>query len=373
MPVQKIPFYTLSLRELAETLVNDGFEKFRARQIFDGVYAKKIFNPREFPSIPSKLAEYLSERFDFEPAEIVGGRKSDDSTKKYLFKLSDGNFVECVLLEAPSADDGKIRKTLCVSTQVGCACGCRFCASAMRGFVRNLSACEIVAQALPFVKRTVENGKKEAKFEFENIVVMGMGEPLANFDNLMAALAVFNAPDKFGFGARRITVSTCGIADRIEKLAEIGFPYRLAISLHGATDEVRSRIMPINKKYPLSALIGAAKKFSAVCGRMITLEYIMIEKVNDTFLQARELAKIARELHAHVNLIPYNRVEELEWKRSPAGRRAAFAKVLDEAGVSYTLRREKGSGIEAACGQLALKRKLEDAGAAGGCANKNVG
>ena len=157
MPVQKIPFYTLSLRELAETLTGDGFEKFRARQIFDGVYAKKIFNPREFPSIPSKLAEYLSERFDFEPAEIVGGRKSDDSTKKYLFKLSDGNFVECVLLEAPSADDGKIRKTLCISTQVGCACGCRFCASAMRGFVRNLSACEIVAQALPFVKRTVEN------------------------------------------------------------------------------------------------------------------------------------------------------------------------------------------------------------------------
>lgn len=130
--------------------------------------------------------------------------------------------------------------------------------------------------------------------------------------------------------------------------------------------------MPINKKYPLSALIRAAKKFSSVCGRMITLEYIMIEKVNDTFLQARELAKIARELHAHVNLIPYNRVEGLEWKRSPAGRRAAFAKVLDEAGVSYTLRREKGAGIEAACGQLALKRKMEDAGAAGGGTNKNA-
>ncbi len=160
MPIQKIPFYTLSSRELAEILTGDGFEKFRARQIFDSVYAKKIFKPGEFPSIPSKLAEYLSERFDFEPAAMVGDRKSEDSTKKYLFKLSDGNFVECVLLEAPSDDDGKIRKTLCVSTQVGCACGCRFCASAMRGFVRNLSACEIVAQALPFVKRSVENGKK---------------------------------------------------------------------------------------------------------------------------------------------------------------------------------------------------------------------
>lgn len=358
MPAGRIPFYTLSREELAAGLASAGFEKFRAKQAFDCVYSKKIFEPKAFPSVPAKLSEYLGEQFDFEPAKLAGDKKAGDETKKYLFALRDGNFVECVLLNAP-ADDGKIRKTLCISTQVGCACGCRFCASALRGFVRNLSAGEIVAQALPFVERRVSpSGKAEAKFEFENIVVMGMGEPLENFDNLSAALAIFNSPEKFGFGARRITVSTCGIADRIERLAETGFPYRLAISLHGATDAVRSQIMPINRKYPLARLVAAAKKFSEKCGRMITLEYIMIENVNDSFAQARELAKIARALHAHVNLIPYNRVEALPWKRSDAARRTAFAKVLAEKGVSHTLRREKGSEIDAACGQLALRRGI---------------
>ena len=235
------------------------------------MFAKKIFDPEAFPSLPAKLKEFLGQNYDFRPAKLVGDRKAGDETKKFLFELKDGNFVECVLLEAP-CDDAQTRKTLCVSTQVGCACACKFCASALRGFVRNLTAEEIVAQALPFVlETTLPNGKKERKFEFENIVVMGMGEPLVNFDNLMAALAVFNAADKFAFGARRITVSTCGIADRLEQLAETGFPYRLAISLHGATDEVRSQIMPINKKYPLERLVKAAKKFAEVCGRMITL------------------------------------------------------------------------------------------------------
>ena len=262
MTAGRIPFYALSREELASELSAAGFEKFRAKQVFDCVYSKKIFDPKAFPALPAKLAEFLAGRFDFEPAKLAGDRKAGDETKKYLFALPDGNFVECVLLEAPS-EDGKIRKTLCVSTQVGCACGCRFCASALRGFVRNLTAGEIVAQALPFVERKIlPSGKAEVKFEFENIVVMGMGEPLANFDNLTAALAVFNSPEKFGFGARRITVSTCGIADRLERLAETGFPYRLAISLHGATDEVRSQIMPINKKYPLARLVAAAKKFS---------------------------------------------------------------------------------------------------------------
>lgn len=373
MPAGRIPFYALSREELASELAAAGFEKFRAKQVFDCVYSKKIFAPKAFPALPAKLAGFLEERFDFEPAKLVGDRKAGDETKKYLFALPDGNFVECVLLKAP-AEDGKTRKTLCVSTQVGCACGCRFCASAMRGFVRNLTAGEIVAQALPFVERKIlTSGRAEAKFEFENIVVMGMGEPLANFDNLSAALAVFNSPEKFGFGARRITVSTCGIADRLEKLAETGFPYRLAISLHGATDEVRSQIMPINKKYPLARLVAAAKKFSEKCGRMITLEYIMIENVNDSFAQARELAKIARTLHAHVNLIPYNRVESLPWRRSDAARRAAFAKILAEKGVSHTLRREKGSEIDAACGQLALKRKLEAGAGGGACGSAEAG
>ena len=163
--------------------------------------------------------------------------------------------------------------------------------------------------------------------------------------------------DKFAFGARRITVSTCGIVDKLSKLAEDKFPFRLAISLHGATDEVRGRIMPINKKFPLATLLDAAEKFAESNGRMITLEYILIKDVNDSFAQAHALAKIAKRLHAHVNLIPYNRVEALPWKRSDLGRRAAFAKVLKDAKVSYTLRREKGAEIDAACGQLALKKR----------------
>lgn len=349
-------FFTLSLDGLQGLLVGAGFEKFRAKQVFDAVYKNRVFDPQNIPSIPQKLKDWLGENLEFAAAKLVGNRESEDETKKYLFALNDGYFVESVLLEAPS-DDGQTRKTLCISTQVGCACGCKFCASAMHGFIRNLSSGEIVAQALPFVKEEARNGKAERKFEFENIVVMGMGEPLVNCDNLMKALEVFNAPDKFAFGARRITVSTCGIADKLSKLAEDKFPFRLAISLHGATDEVRGKIMPINKKFPLEKLLESAEKFAESNGRMITLEYILIKDVNDSFAQAHALAKIAKRLHAHVNLIPYNRVEALPWKRSDLGRRAAFAKVLKDAKVSYTLRREKGAEIDAACGQLALKKR----------------
>lgn len=354
---EKESFFLLNADELKNRLAEAGFEKYRAKQVFDAVYKNKIFNPLEIPAIPKKLKEWLSEHFQFFSAKMAGEKQSGDETKKYLFGLSDGNFIECVLLKAPS-EDGGIRKTLCLSTQVGCACACKFCASALRGFVRNLTAEEIISQALPFVEETIDNGKRIRRFEFENIVVMGMGEPLINYINLMSALKVFNSAEKFAFGARRITVSTCGIADRLEKLPEDGFPYRLAISLHGATDEVRGKIMPINSRFPLARLLGAAEKFSKSCGRMITLEYILIKNVNDSFEQVRELAKIAKRLHAHINLIPYNKVPALSWQRSDAGRRAAFARILDEAGASYTLRREKGSEIDAACGQLALKKSL---------------
>ncbi len=340
---------------MGEILTNAGFEKFRVRQIFDAVYGRKIFTPADFPAIPQKLKEYLTENFEFSAGKLLGNREACDETRKYLFELSDSKFVECVLLEAPTEDDNKIRKTLCISTQVGCASGCKFCASGLRGFFRNLTADEIVSQALPFVKSVERNGKIERRFEFENIVVMGMGEPLANLDNLLLALSVFNSPDKFGFGARRITVSTCGLADKIELLANSNFPYRLAISLHGSTNVVREKIMPINKKFPLEKLMEATEKFSATNGRMITLEYILIKNINDSFVDARELAKIARRLHAHVNLIPYNKVDGLDWERPNSSRRLAFAKVLKDASISHTLRREKGSDIDAACGQLVLK------------------
>ena len=355
----KTGFYSYSQEQLRDILTSAGFEKFRAKQVFDAVYKNKIFSPELIPAIPQKLKEYLSENFEFFAGKLVGNREAFDETRKYLFELQDGKFVECVLLEAPSDDDGKIRKTLCISTQVGCASGCKFCASGLRGFFRNLTCDEIISQALPFIKEESRNGKIERKFEFENIVVMGMGEPLANYDNLMSALSVFNSPEKFAFGARRITVSTCGIADKIELMADSNFPFRLAISLHGSTNKVREKIMPINKKFPLERLIPAAEKFAKTNGRMITLEYILIKEVNDSFADARELVKIAKRLHAHINLIPYNKVESLDWERPQASRRSAFAKILKDAGVSHTLRREKGSEIDAACGQLALKADLK--------------
>jgi 23S rRNA (adenine2503-C2)-methyltransferase len=196
---------------------------------------------------------------------------------------------------------------------------------------------------------------EEAIASFDNIVFMGMGEPLANYDALVRTIKILNAEWGLHFGARRITVSTSGLAPQILKLAEEGVAVRLAISLHGATNEVRDQIMPINKKYPLEVLLPAAKAFQEKHGRMLTLEFILIEGINDSLEQASELAKIAYDLHAHVNCIPYNKVEGLEWKRPSIGRQDAFVKVLREAGVSVTIRREKGHDINAACGQLRLK------------------
>ena len=191
--------------------------------------------------------------------------------------------------------------------------------------------------------------------DFDNIVVMGMGEPLMNYDATMRALTIANAPWGLGVGARRITISTSGVVPKIRELADEPMQFRLAISLHGATDEVRSQIMPVNRKFPLAQLIPAAKEFSEKHGRMITLEFILIEDVNDTLEQARKLADIARELHAHVNLIPYNTVEGLPWKRPSGNRQMQFLKILQERRVPATLRREKGHDIDAACGQLRLR------------------
>ena len=199
---------------------------------------------------------------------------------------------------------------------------------------------------------------KSDRVSFDNIVFMGMGEPLANYENLVQVLRIMNASWGLNIGARRITVSTSGLAPEIERLAEEGIPIRLAISLHGATNAVRERIMPINKRYPLEVLIPAAEKFQKRHGRMLTLEFILIEGVNDSLEQARALTKIAKRLHAHVNCIPYNKVEGLEWKRPSVSRQNAFVRVLKEARTSVTIRREKGHSINAACGQLKLKTEL---------------
>jgi 23S rRNA (adenine2503-C2)-methyltransferase len=277
--------------------------------------------------------------------------------------LGDRSLIETVIIRVPQEGVGidHSRKTICISTQVGCAMGCVFCASGLEGLKRNLSAGEIVAQLLQVCYRE-DARTPRARSElasFDNIVVMGMGEPLANYDALLSALKILNADWGLGFGARRITISTSGLVPQILKLAEEPMGFRLAISLHGATDPVRTQVMPVNKAYPLARLLPAVKAFSARHGRMVTLEFILIAGVNDGLDQAERLRAIAEDVHAHVNLIPYNTVEGLPWQRPEVARQIAFARVLEAAGISVTLRREKGHEIDAACGQLRLKHMDE--------------
>ena len=244
------------------------------------------------------------------------------------------------------------RKTICVSSQVGCAYGCKFCASGLAGWKRHLSAGEIIEQVLHICRtQPLENNER---LPFDNIVFMGMGEPLANYNQVIRAITILNAPWGFNFGARRITVSTSGLVPEIYKLAEEPISFRLAISLHGATNAVREQIMPINRKYPLEELLPAIQKFSDSKGRMVTLEYILIDSINDDLDQAKNLVKIAKDLHAHVNLIPYNKVEGLPWKRPNIMRQKKFHDYLKAENVSATIRKEKGDDIAAACGQLRL-------------------
>jgi 23S rRNA (adenine2503-C2)-methyltransferase len=363
-----------TLESLAEKLRAHGEPAFRAKQILDWVYKKRARAWDEMTNLPKSLRAWLAEAFDLVPATLVLNKQSQDVTDKLLLELRDGSLIETVIIRAPQEGVGldHSRKTICISTQVGCAMACAFCASGLAGLKRDLSAGEIVAQLLHVCYRE-DARTPRARTElasFDNIVVMGMGEPLANYDSLLRALTILNAEWGLGVGARRITISTSGLVPKIEKLADEDLGFRLAISLHGATDEVREKIMPVNKAYPLGKLLPAVKAFSEKHGRMVTLEFILIEDVNDSLEQAAALRDIARDLHAHVNLIPYNTVEGLPWKRPSLARQEKFADVLRAARVSVTLRREKGHDIDAACGQLRLKTEKEraavGAGAEGG-------
>lgn len=322
---------------------------YRARQITDWLYKKRVNSFAEMTDLPQVLRAKLADDFSFDRIEVVRVLGSADTTRKFLFRLSDGNLIESVLIPASPALYGSPsdRRTICLSTQVGCAYGCKFCASGLDGWKRNLRPNEIVNQIIA-VER--ESGER-----IDNIVFMGMGEPLANYDNVMGAIQIINAPWGIGIGARHITISTSGLVPQIRKLAEQPLQIRLAVSLHGATDDVRSGIMPVNRKYNLSALLEACRYFTSRKKQRITFEYILIAEVNDSDKQARELAKHAHALDAKLNLIPYNNVEGLDWVRPSPGRQKRFIAVLRAAGVRATLRREKGDDIAAACGQLRLQ------------------
>ncbi|RRJ95247.1 23S rRNA (adenine(2503)-C(2))-methyltransferase RlmN [Opitutaceae bacterium TAV4] len=361
------PFLTgETLDSLTARLREHGEQTFRARQILDWVYKKRARSWDDMTNLSKPLRAWLAETFELIPAALVLDKQSHDArdaTDKLLLELGDHSLVETVIIRAPQDGVGleHSRKTICISTQVGCAMACAFCASGLAGLKRDLLAGEIVAQLLHVCYRE-DARTPRARSElasFDNIVVMGMGEPLANYDAIVRALRIVNAEWGLGVGARRITLSTSGLVPKILKLADEDLGIRLAISLHGATDEVRERIMPVNKAFPLAKLIPAVKTFSEKNGRMVTLEFILIEEVNDSIEQAEALCYIARDLHAHVNLIPYNTVEGLPWKRPSLTRQERFADVLRAARVSVTLRREKGHDIDAACGQLRLKTEKE--------------
>ena len=352
-----------TLESLSARLRERGEPAFRARQILDWLYKKRVRSWEEMTNLPKPLRVWLAETFELMPARLVLNRQSEDVTDKLLLELGDHSLIETVIIRAPQEGVGleHSRKTICISTQVGCAMACAFCASGLAGLKRDLWAGEIVAQLLQVCHREdARTPRARAELaSFDNIVVMGMGEPLANYDATLQALRIVNAEWGLGFGALRITLSTSGLVPKILRLADEDLGFRLAISLHGATDEVRERIMPVNKAYPLAELIPAIRTFSARHGRMVTLEFILIEDVNDSLEQAGKLRDIALDLHAHVNLIPYNTVAGLEWRRPSLTRQERFAEVLRAARVSVTLRREKGHDIDAACGQLRLRTERE--------------
>jgi 23S rRNA (adenine2503-C2)-methyltransferase len=345
---------SLQLEELGEKLRELGEPGYRSRQIADWLYKKRVESFEEMTDLPHELRERLANLFGFDRLEVVRVLGSRDTTRKFLFRLGDGNLIESVLIPASPALYGQKsdRRTICISTQVGCAYGCKFCASGLEGFSRNLRANEIIDQMIA-VER--ESGDK-----IDNIVFMGMGEPLANFDNVLRAIRIINAPWGLGIGARRITVSTSGLAPQIRKLADEPLQIRLAVSLHGATDKVRDQIMPINRRYNLDTLLSACDYYVAHRKQRLTFEYILIEGVNDSDEQAAALVKHARRLTAKVNLIPYNTVEGLPWSRPLRNRQEMFLSILRAEGIAATLRREKGHDIGAACGQLRLQTNREE-------------
>ena len=336
----------LQLNEIEEVILKMGEPKFRARQIFAWL-CKGVENFDEMQNVPLNLRKKLDKEFftgSFKPAEVQ--ISAVDGTRKYLFILEDGNAVESVFMKY------KYGNTICVSSQAGCRMGCKFCASTLRGLVRNLSPGEIVQQLLATEKDTGE--------KINHIVVMGSGEPFDNYENLASFIKIVNHPEGLGLSMRNITVSTCGIIPQIHRFAK-DFPQaNLAISLHSPTDKGRSAIMPINKKYPLKELIKACRQYTEETSRRITFEYTLVRGVNDDEEHAAMLASLLKGLPCHVNLIPLNKVEETGLETTARKQAEKFLAALEKRKIAATIRRELGDDIDGACGQLRLKTMAKE-------------
>ena len=333
--------YDLNLQDLENYLVNSGLKPFRAKQIFKWLYEKRIKSFSEMSDISKDLQEKLNNDFSIETLKIKDQQISKDGTQKFLFELNDGALVESVLMVF------EYGFSACVSSQVGCNMGCSFCASGLLKKQRDLTAGEIVSQALMIQRELDKNGNR-----LGNIVVMGTGEPFDNYDNVIKAMSIINSPYGLEIGSRHISISTCGVVPGIKRFAKENLQYNLAISLHAPNDELRSKLMPINRAYPLKELFTALKEYSALNNRRLTFEYLLLKGVNDTPKHANEIKELLKGLNAYINLIPYNSVKEKDFETSSEENALRFYDLLKKNGVAVTLRQKKGDDIDAACGQL---------------------
>jgi 23S rRNA (adenine2503-C2)-methyltransferase len=335
--------HSMSVPDLQEWLKGQKEPSFRAKQILEWLWKRQESDITKMSNIGLSLREKLLAEFVAAPLQLTRKEESGE-TSKFLWRLYDGKSVESVLIKAPN------RCTVCVSTQVGCPVRCAFCASGKKGFFRNLYAAEIVCQVLEIQKILAMSGEKVT-----NIVYMGMGEPLENYDNVVASIRMLTDPDLFGISRRRITVSTVGIVENILRLAKDNLGVNLALSLHAPTQEQRQRLIPYARKYALEDVLAAVQEYQLSTGRDITYEYILIADVNDRFEDAEHLVALLRGHQGSINLIPYNPVADMQFKRPSASKIAAFRAHLDNCGVVHTCRYTKGDDIAAACGQLVLQ------------------
>ncbi|MEX0727730.1 MAG: 23S rRNA (adenine(2503)-C(2))-methyltransferase RlmN [Planctomycetaceae bacterium] len=338
-------FGDLTRDELVEWCGGHSQPAYRADQIRKWVFANRANSFDEMNDLPKSLRVALAEHFVLFTARLARHLVARDRTEKLLLELGDGELVECVLMRE---DD---RRTICISTQVGCAMGCIFCASGLEGWKRNLSTGEILEQVLRLDRLLPDDER------ITNLVVMGIGEPLANLAALVPALDVITNKNGLGLGARRITVSTVGLPEKIREFARLGHQYHLAISLHAPNDELRNRLVPVNHRIGVDAIMAAADDYFEVTGRRVTYEYVLLSQLNDGPDQARELADLLKGRRAHVNLIPMNPVKELDLGEPVQPRTMDFRRILEERGVAVTIRKRKGADIDAACGQLRLEHE----------------
>ena len=349
----KVNLKNLLPEELEHFFAILGESRYRVGQFLRWIYIRRVLEFEEMTDLSAKLRSRLQQLASIPNLKFADPKQSLQDTSKFLFLLPDGNMVESVKMRYLE-HLGPGRVAVCISSQVGCAMACQFCASGKAGLVRNLQAWEIVDQALQIQRRLDGCGERVA-----NIVFMGIGEPFNNMDNVLRAIKLLNCGDGFGVGMRHIAVSTCGVVPGMERLTQLQYPLKLAISLHATTDELRSKLMPVNRRWNLEKLIEACKNYQAAVGRRITFEYVMLEGVNDSLEDASRLVHLLKGLRALVNLIPWNAVDHPTFKRSSTNRVRRFQERVQELGLRCTLRREKGSDIDAACGQLRLRKAAQ--------------